>query len=49
MSQMNPAKQQPVWKRIFWMVLIYSASVLALGLVATLFRFMMAAAGMRTH
>ncbi|MBV4368582.1 DUF2474 domain-containing protein [Erwinia sp. BNK-24-b] len=39
----------PVWKRILWMVLIYAGSVMALGVVATLFRFMMTAAGMKSH
>jgi len=39
----------PLWKRIMWLVIIYGASVLALGVVATLFRMMMTAAGMRSH
>ena len=39
----------PLWKRILWLVVIYGASVLALGVVATLFRMMMTAAGMRSH
>jgi hypothetical protein len=32
-----------------WLVIIYGASVLALGVVASLFRMMMTAAGMRSH
>ncbi|MEJ1267008.1 DUF2474 domain-containing protein [Pantoea ananatis] len=51
----NPGRQQerqnetrsPWWKRVLWLVVIYGASVLALGVVATLFRMMMTAAGMR--
>ncbi|XOV52448.1 DUF2474 domain-containing protein [Pantoea sp. App145] len=39
----------PFWKRMMWLVIIYGASVLALGVVATLFRMMMTAAGMRSH
>lgn len=39
----------PLWKRILWLVVIYGASVLALGVVASLFRMMMTAAGMRSH
>ncbi len=39
----------PWWKRVLWLVFIYAASVLALGVVASLFRMMMTAAGMRSH
>lgn len=39
----------PLWKRVMWLVIIYGASVLALGVVASLFRMMMTAAGMRSH
>jgi uncharacterized membrane protein len=39
----------PLWKRVLWLVTIYAGSVLALGCVATVFRFMMTAAGMRSH
>ncbi|CAJ0990898.1 hypothetical protein NVIRPANT_00108 [Pantoea sp. Nvir] len=38
-----------LWKRILWLVLIYGASVLALGVVASLLRIMMTAAGMKIH
>ncbi|MDJ0040079.1 DUF2474 domain-containing protein [Pantoea allii] len=41
--------RSPWWKRVLWLVIIYGASVLALGVVATLFRMMMTAAGMRSH
>ncbi|MDQ1213632.1 MULTISPECIES: DUF2474 domain-containing protein [Pantoea] len=44
----NDAKA-PWWKRVMWLVFIYAASVLALGVVASLFRMMMTAAGMRSH
>ncbi|WP_072010947.1 MULTISPECIES: DUF2474 domain-containing protein [unclassified Serratia (in: enterobacteria)] len=39
----------PWWQRLGWLVIIWSASVLGLFLVATLFRLLMGMAGMRTH
>ncbi len=39
----------PLWKRILWMWVIWSASILALAVVAQLFRLMMTAAGMKSH
>ena len=41
--------RSPLWKRVLWLVAIYAGSVLALGCVATVFRLMMTAAGMRSH
>lgn len=37
----------PWWKRVGWLVVIWSVSVLGLFLVASLFRLLMAAAGMK--
>ena len=37
----------PWWKRVGWLVVIWSASVLGLFLVASLFRLLMTAAGMK--
>ena len=45
----DTATPSPWWKRVMWLVIIYGASVLALAVVASLFRMMMTAAGMRTH
>ncbi|PEI04894.1 DUF2474 domain-containing protein [Pantoea agglomerans] len=45
----NAETKAPWWKRVMWLVFIYAASVLALGVVASLFRMMMTAAGMRSH
>lgn len=42
----NGALPKPLWKRMTWLVLIWSASVLALGVVAWLLRQFMAAAGL---
>ena len=36
----------PLWKKLGWLVAIWSASVLALGVVALLLRLVMNAAGM---
>ncbi|MFF7706126.1 DUF2474 family protein [Pseudomonas sp. NPDC007930] len=44
-----PHTQKPLWQRLGWLVLIWAASVVSLGLVAGLIRLLMAAAGMRTH
>jgi len=40
---------QPVWKRLMWMVIIWGGSVLALALVGMLFRVLMTAAGFKSH
>ncbi|WP_370521077.1 DUF2474 domain-containing protein [Pantoea sp. BAV 3049] len=48
-NQTQQITKSPAWKRILWMVAIYVGSVMALGVVATLFRFMMTAAGMKSH
>nr|WP_255556835.1 DUF2474 family protein [Sodalis sp. dw_96] len=37
------------WRRLLWLLTLWAASVLALGVVAGLFRLLMTAAGMRTH
>ena len=38
--------QNPWWKKLGWLVLIWSASVAALGLVAYAMRLLMRAAGL---
>jgi len=40
---------QPVWKRLMWMVIIWGGSVLALALVGMFFRVLMPAAGFKSH
>jgi len=40
---------QPVWKRLMWMVIIWGGSVLALALVGFFFRLLMTAAGFKSH
>lgn len=39
-------EHKPLWKRMTWLVVIWSASVLALGVVAWLLRQAMLAAGL---
>lgn len=40
---------RPFWKKLIWLVIIWAASVMALGVVATVFKLLMTAAGMKTH
>ncbi len=40
---------QPVWKRLMWMVIIWGGSVLALALVGMFFRVLMNEAGFKSH
>lgn len=42
-------RRRPWWKRVGWLVIIWSASVLGLFVVATIFRMLMTAAGMKSH
>ncbi|HEO9968741.1 TPA: DUF2474 domain-containing protein [Enterobacter hormaechei subsp. xiangfangensis] len=41
--------QQPVWKRLMWLAIIWGGSVLALACVGMLFKMLMAAAGFKSH
>lgn len=45
----NTPKSTSLLTRIGWLILIWSCSVGALFVVATLLRMFMSAAGMRTH
>ncbi|MFZ4832439.1 DUF2474 domain-containing protein [Rouxiella sp. Mn2063] len=46
---MQSSQKLSPWKGLLWMVGIWLLSVLALGCVASLFKLMMYAAGMRTE
>jgi len=37
------------WKKMFWLVVIYLGSILTLFAIASIFRLLMSAAGMKTH
>ncbi|WP_105638519.1 DUF2474 domain-containing protein [Cronobacter dublinensis] len=39
----------PYWKKLLWLVVIWSASVLALGAVSMVLCLLMSAAGLKTH
>ena len=41
--------QQPVWKRLLWLAIIWGGSVLALAAVSMFFRMLMTAAGFKSH
>ena len=41
--------QQPVWKRLVWLVIIWGGSVLALAAVGMFFRVIRTAAGFKSH
>ncbi len=41
--------KKSLWRRLLWLTIFWSASVLTLGMVAMLFRLLMTAAGMRAH
>ncbi|MCQ4297567.1 DUF2474 domain-containing protein [Pseudomonas stutzeri] len=42
----SSGEPKPLWQRMSWLVLIWSGSVLALGIVAWLIRLAMNAAGL---
>ncbi|MCQ4314669.1 DUF2474 domain-containing protein [Stutzerimonas zhaodongensis] len=42
----SASNTKPLWKRMTWLVFIWSASVLALGVIAWLLRQFMTAAGL---
>ncbi|MDC6118653.1 DUF2474 domain-containing protein [Serratia rubidaea] len=48
-ATMKQKDAPPWWKRVGWLVIIWSASVLGLFVVATIFRMLMTAAGMKSH
>ncbi|MBH1928877.1 DUF2474 domain-containing protein [Serratia rubidaea] len=48
-ATMKQKDATPWWKRVGWLVIIWSASVLGLFVVATIFRMLMTAAGMKSH
>jgi hypothetical protein len=45
-SERSPAPEQSWLRRVGWLVLIWAASVAALGVVAGLFRIIMSLAGL---
>ncbi len=43
------SESSPWYRRVLWLIAIWFGSVIALGVVASLFRLMMHMAGMTTH
>ncbi|WP_110970991.1 DUF2474 domain-containing protein [Pseudomonas huaxiensis] len=43
------AEKKPLWQRLGWLALIWTASVATLAVVAWLMRMFMSAAGLTTH
>ncbi|MFP3516899.1 DUF2474 domain-containing protein [Pseudomonas sp. SIMBA_077] len=49
LNDVQACEKKPLWQRIGWMLLIWTASVASLGLFAMLIRMFMTAAGMKSH
>ncbi|MFJ3471061.1 DUF2474 domain-containing protein [Pseudomonas sp. NPDC090201] len=49
LNEDDAAAKKPLWQRLGWLVVIWTGSVLALFVVASLLRMFMTAAGMKTH
>ncbi|WP_248799439.1 DUF2474 domain-containing protein [Pseudomonas sp. MWU13-2105] len=49
LHEIEAAEKKPLWQRIGWLVIIWTGSVLALFVVASLMRLFMSAAGLTTH
>ncbi|MFP2237383.1 DUF2474 domain-containing protein [Pseudescherichia vulneris] len=45
---MQQSIKQPLYKRLFWLVTLWSGSVLALAAVGMFFRLLMSAAGFKS-
>ncbi|WP_064621357.1 DUF2474 domain-containing protein [Pseudomonas sp. GR 6-02] len=49
LQEIEAAEKKPLWQRLGWLALIWTGSVGALFIVATLMRMFMNAAGLSTH
>jgi hypothetical protein len=49
LQEIEQAEKKPLWQRLGWLVVIWTGSVLALAIVASLMRMFMNAAGLTTH
>ncbi|MFS2223763.1 DUF2474 domain-containing protein [Pantoea sp. B65] len=41
--------KQPWWRRLYWLLIIWCGSVLALFIIASLLRLLMSSAGLKLH
>ncbi|KIH81507.1 DUF2474 domain-containing protein [Pseudomonas batumici] len=49
LHEIEAAEKKPLWQRLGWLAIIWTGSVLALFVVASLMRLFMNAAGLTTH
>ena len=49
LNDVQACEKKPLWQRIGWLVLIWTASVASLAVFAMLIRLFMTAAGMKSH
>jgi hypothetical protein len=49
LHDIEEAEKKPLWQRLGWLAMIWTGSVLALFIVASLMRMFMNAAGLTTH
>ena len=49
LHDVQECEKKPLWQRIGWLLVIWTASVASLGVFAWLIRLFMTAAGMKTH
>jgi hypothetical protein len=49
LHDIEQAEKKPLWQRLGWLAMIWTGSVVALFIVASLMRMFMNAAGLTTH
>ncbi|WP_177409384.1 DUF2474 domain-containing protein [Pseudomonas sp. QTF5] len=49
LQEIEAAEKKPLWQRLGWLAMIWTGSVVALFIVATVMRMFMNAAGLSTH
>ncbi|MHC8357367.1 DUF2474 domain-containing protein [Pseudomonas sp. LB3P81] len=49
LQEIEAAEKKPLWQRLGWLAMIWTGSVVALFIVASLMRMFMNAAGLSTH
>ena len=49
LNDVQACEKKPLWQRIGWLLVIWTASVASLAVFAMLVRLFMSAAGMKTH
>jgi hypothetical protein len=49
LQEIEAAEKKPLWQRLGWLAMIWTGSVVALFIVASLMRMFMNAAGLTTH